>query len=80
MLVDEVQLLGAIARRRCLFTFNIRDFLVLPHHYPNHCGIILAAQNSWFLSSLIATLDRLLTETQAADWIGQVRWLNQWRR
>jgi len=42
-------------------------------------SIILAAQNSWTLSSLIASLDRLLSETQAADWKGQVRWLNQWR-
>ena len=77
---DEVQLLGAIAQGRCIFTFNIRDFLVLSQHYPNHCGIVLAAQNSWFLSSLIVSLDLMLTETQAADWIGQVRWLNQWRR
>jgi len=77
---DEVQLLGAQAQGRCLFTFNIRDFLVLSQHYPNHCGIVLAAQNSWSVSSLIATLDRMLTETQAADWIGQVRWLNQWLR
>lgn len=34
---------------------------------------------SWTLSDLIAALDRLLKETQAADWTGQVRWLNQWR-
>ncbi|MFL9449985.1 MULTISPECIES: DUF5615 family PIN-like protein [Nostocales] len=26
---DEAQLLGAIAQGRCIFTFNIRDFLVL---------------------------------------------------
>ncbi|WP_373525231.1 DUF5615 family PIN-like protein [Nostoc sp.] len=77
---DETQLLGATARGRCIFTFNIRDFLVLAQSYPNHNGIILAAQNSWNLSSLITALDCLLVETQAADWIGQVRWLNQWQR
>jgi hypothetical protein len=76
---DEAQLLGATARGRCIFTFNIRDFQGLAQRYPEHGGIILGAQNSWTLSSLIAALDRLLSETQAADWNGQVRWLNQWR-
>ncbi|WP_230967966.1 DUF5615 family PIN-like protein [Nostoc sp. WHI] len=77
---DKTQLLEATARRRCIFTFNIRDFLVLAQSNPNHNGIILAAQNSWTISSLIAALDCLLVETQAAEWIGQVRWLNQWQR
>lgn len=77
---DETQLLGATAQGRCIFTFNIRDFLVLAQRYPNHSGIILAAQNSWNLSALIAALDCMLLETKAADWNGQVRWLNQWKR
>jgi hypothetical protein len=47
--------------------------------YPQHGGIILAAQSSWTLSSLIVALDRLLSQTQAEEWAGQVRWLNQWR-
>jgi hypothetical protein len=77
---DETQLLGATAQGRCIFTFNVRDFLVLAQRYPHHGGIILAAQRSWTLSDLIAALDRLLSETEAGDWNGQVRWLNQWRR
>ena len=77
---DETQLLGATAQGRCIFTFNVRDFLVLAQRYPRHGGIILAAQRSWTLSDLIAALDRLLSETEASDWNGQVRWLNQWRR
>jgi Domain of unknown function (DUF5615) len=44
--IDENQLLGAIAQQRCILTFNIRDFIVLAKTYPQHCGIILAAQNS----------------------------------
>jgi hypothetical protein len=28
---------------------------------------------------LIAALDRILSESDAEDWIGQLRWLNQWR-
>jgi len=77
---DETQLLGATAQGRCIFTFNVRDFLVLAQRYPRHGGIILAAQRSWTLSDLIAALDRLLSETETGDWAGQVRWLNQWRR
>jgi len=75
---DEAQLLGATAQERCIFTFNIRDFMVLAQTYPHHSGIVLAAQTSWTLSRLIAALDRLLSKTQAQDWPGQVRWLNQW--
>ena len=73
---DEAQLLLATAHGRCIFTFNVRDFVALARRYPHHGGIILAAQSSWTLSSLIAALDRLLSETRAEDWVGQVRWLN----
>jgi hypothetical protein len=76
---DEDQLLGATAQGRCIFTFNVRDFLALASLYPRHGGIILAAQRSWSLTGLIGALDRLLTETDADTWPGQVRWLNQWR-
>ena len=70
---------GATAQGRLIFTFNIADFLALAQRYPSHAGIILAAQRSWTLAGLIAALDRVLTETSTPDWIGQVRWLNQWR-
>lgn len=77
---DEQQLLGASAQKRCIFTFNISDFLVLAQLYPDHQGIILAAQNSWNLSNLISALDILLSETESEEWIGQIRWLNQWKK
>ena len=76
---DREQLLEATARGRCIFTFNIRDFTVLAREYPEHHGIILANQTQWTLSGLISALDRLLTETEAEDWTGQLRWLNDWR-
>lgn len=76
---DEAQLLGATAQGRCLLTFNVRHFPALAQRYPQHRGIILAAQQSWTLSDLIVALDRLLSETEADDWVGQVRWLNQWK-
>ncbi len=76
---DEAQLLGATAQGRCIFTFNIADFMALAKDHPRHAGVVLAAQRSWTLSDLIAALDCLLSETEAGDWAGQVRWLNQWR-
>lgn len=76
---DETQLLKAAAHGRCIFTFNVRDFAILARRHPQHGGVILAAQTSWTLSGLIAALDRLLSETEASDWTGQVRWLNDWR-
>jgi len=77
---DEDQLLGATAQGRCIFTFNIRDFLELSKRYSKHSGIILAAQSSWRLSTLIAALDRLLTETETKELVGQVRWLTDMNR
>ena len=76
---DEEQLLAATAQGRCLFTFNVRDFLALAQAYPHHAGIMLAFQGSWTVSELIEALDRLLSSTEAEEWRGAVRWLNDWR-
>jgi hypothetical protein len=76
---DEMQLLGATARGRCIFTFNIPDFMRLAYQHPQHGGIILTEQEGMSLSELIFALDRLLCETDAADWPDRVRWLNDWR-
>jgi len=76
---DETQLLISMDKGRCIFTFNIKDFLILAQRYPHHKGIILASQNSWSLSDLITTLDLVLSNTKAEEWLGQVRWLNQWK-
>ncbi len=72
---DERQLLGSTAQGRCIFTFNVRDFLVLAKLHPHHGGIILAAQASWSLSDLITSLDSLLSGTNVEDWPGRVQWL-----
>lgn len=77
---DEQQLLGATAQGRCIFTFNIGDFMRLARKYTEHGGIVLANQKDWTLADLMAALDAMLTDASAADWPGQVRWLNQWRR
>ncbi|WP_017294999.1 hypothetical protein [Geminocystis herdmanii] len=54
-------------------------FLVLAQQYPNHKGIILAAQSSWNLSSLIKALDLFLSTENSEEFINQIRWLNQWK-
>src|SRR6266487_5001772 len=77
---DEQQLLGATAQGRAIFTYNIRDFIVLGKRYPHHGGIILAFQKSMKLNETIEALDRVLRETDANEWIGQTRWLNDWKR
>ena len=76
---DERQLLEASARGRCILTHNISDFMRLAQMVPDHGGIVLAHQTGWTPSELIAALNRMLTETDASDWPGQVRWLNDWR-
>ena len=76
---DEQQLLQSAARGRCILTFNIADFMRLAQTYPHHGGIVLAQQQDWTLASLIAALDTMLQQTGAADWPGQVRWLDDWR-
>lgn len=76
---DEQQLLGATAQGRAIFTFNVRDFVVLAERYQAHAGILLAAQATWSLTALIAALQRVLEETEADAWRGQVRWLSDWR-
>ena len=76
---DEAQLLGATAQGRVIFTFNVRDFVALATRHPQHRGIALAAQRQWTVSTLIEALDRMLTETTADEWVGQVKWLAHWK-
>lgn len=77
---DEQQLLGATAQGRAIFTYNIRDFIVLGKRYPHHAGIILARQQSLSLIEMIDALDCVLTKTDADAWIGQTRWLKDWMK
>lgn len=76
---DREQLLGATAQGRVIFTFNVRDFLVLAKKHPKHAGILLATQSRWSLAELTDTLDHVLSNTAEKDWRGQVRWLNDFR-
>jgi hypothetical protein len=73
---DIAQLLGSTAQGRVIFTFNVRDYIELAHRYPHHAGILLSAQKP--MPQLLAALDRMLNETQAEAWTGQVRRLNDW--
>lgn len=76
---DEMRLLGAMAQGRCIFSFNIGDYLRLAQIHPEHRGIIVANQKDWTISKLITAMDKMLKETTADEWNGQVRWLNEWR-
>lgn len=76
---DEEQLLGATAQGRANFTYNIRDFTILGNRYPHHGGIILAYLVSMDSNEKIHALDRILRQTEAEAWIGQIRWLNDWK-
>ena len=76
---DEFQLLWASAHDRVLFTFNIGDFLQIARRLPEHRGILLASQQSYSLRELIVLLDRVLTQTEAENWVGRVRWLTDWK-
>lgn len=75
---DATQLLEATAHDRVIFTFNIGDFVPLAIRYSDHAGIVLAQQRDWPVSRQIKALARLLTETTAVSWRGQMRWLNEW--
>lgn len=68
---DVAQLLGSTAQGRVIFTFNVRDCIELARRYPHHAGILLSAQKP--MPELLAALDRMLNETEAEAWIGQVR-------
>jgi len=75
---DEYQLFWATSHQRILFTFNVKDFINLAREHPFHSGIILANQSSANISQLIFGLGRILTETTAESWVGQVRWVQDW--
>ena len=76
---DEQQLLGATSQSRVIFTYNIGDFQNLARRYTHHAGIVLAAQGSFSVRELIELLEKASSTTTASQWIGQVRWLSDWR-
>jgi hypothetical protein len=73
---DLEQLLGATAQGRIIFTFNVRDFVVLAKRYPFHAGILLSAQKP--LPELLPALMHMFDKTTAEGWLGKVCWLNDW--
>ncbi len=75
---DEQQLLGATAQGRAIFTYNIRDFIVLGKRYPHHAGIILSRQGSMTLNVILKALDWVLSETHSDVLFGLTRWLTEW--
>jgi uncharacterized protein with PIN domain len=78
---DSQQLLYAVAERRALVTFNVRDFISLHKRYiaegREHWGIIFSTEESF--SVLLRRLLRLLHTVSATEMKNQVRWLNEFR-
>jgi hypothetical protein len=72
--------LWTTSHRRILFSFNVKDYIRLAKLHPYHNGILLANQKSTRPAQMIAVLDRIMNETAAEDWIGQVRWFNDFDR
>ena len=66
---DSDQLLFAIQQKRCLFTFNVKDFVILHNqHIKNqqkHWGIIVSKQLPFreTMSRLLRVLQRTAKET-----------------
>jgi hypothetical protein len=77
---DEYQLLWATSHQRILFSFNVKDFIYLAKLHPYHSGILLANQKSMRVAQMISALNRVLLETTAEEWSGQVRWINDWMK
>jgi hypothetical protein len=77
---DEFQLLWASAHQRIIFTFNIKDFIKLSKKHPFHAGILLANQKNTNVSELIDLLTKVLTITTPEEWLGQVRWIQDWKK
>jgi hypothetical protein len=76
---DDFQLLWATAQGRIIFTHNIRDFIDKTRFYPHHNGILLAHRSSYSLADLIHLIDRALKTTSDEEWVGQIRWLSDWK-
>ncbi len=66
---DSDQLLFAIQQERCLFTFNVKDYVILHNQYAKnqqeHCGIIVSKQLPFreTMSRLLRMLQRTAKET-----------------
>jgi hypothetical protein len=76
---DDFQLLWSTAQGRIIFSFNIRDFIHKTSAFPKHYGILLAHHSKYSLTDLIYLIDKVLNSTNSDEWIGQVRWLSDWR-
>jgi len=75
---DEIQLLWATSHQRIIFSFNIKNFIILSRKHPFHAGILLANQSTTTIKQLITVLSKILDETSNETWVGQIRWINDW--
>ncbi|MCP9492999.1 MAG: DUF5615 family PIN-like protein [Pyrinomonadaceae bacterium MAG19_C2-C3] len=79
---DSEQLAHAAARERVLYTFNVRDFIILHHEYlaegKNHAGIILAHQQRYSVGEQMRRLLRLVQINSAERLRNTIEFLSAW--
>ncbi|MFQ5593229.1 MAG: DUF5615 family PIN-like protein [Anaerolineae bacterium] len=78
---DEEQLAHAVAEKRAIVTFNVKDFAALHDKYlaegREHWGIIFSTEEP--IGVLMHRLLRLMHSLSAEDLKNQTRWLNEFK-
>ena len=79
---DDQQLAYAADAGRVLYSFNIRDFMILYGDYQvggkHHAGIILAPQQRYSIGEQMRRLLKIVAEKSAEDMRDNVEFLSAW--
>lgn len=79
---DEEQLDFANTQNRTIYTFNVKDFLVLHYAYLNnkkeHSGIILGEQGRFGTGEQLRRLLRIIAEKTAEEMKNELEFLSNW--
>jgi hypothetical protein len=79
---DERQLEHAATEGRTLYSYNIRDFIVLHYQYladaKQHAGIILCEQERYSVGEQMRRVVRLAENLSAEQMHGRLEFLSTW--
>lgn len=77
---DEQQLQHAVSQGRVLYSFNIRDYMILHRQWMerrlSHAGIILAEQQRYSVGEQLHRIVRIMSMFSAEEMINQVLFLS----